>query len=344
MAGLKNLRVQQFRIHQNYELSLSERVTVISGPNGSGKTSLLEAIYIGLTGSSFKSSDQDIIQNGQDWYRLDLAMNDWTERVVKYDGRKQFVVNGKKSFRLGRGQKYPVVLFEPDDLRLLHGSPSRRRQFIDRFIAQLDPSYSQVLRRYDRSLKQRNTLLKQPTINQDDLFAWDVSLARLGATIIKNRQDLVVKLNSKLQSVYQKVAQTNDKVELGYPKHPSGNLEQNLLHQLEKNIQRDKTLGFTSTGPHRHDVEFRFNGRPAIGVASRGEVRSLVLALKFLEVQLIQQVTSLPVIILLDDVFSELDSQRQHQLQTAFSDNQIIITAATRQPIDVGSVKYVELD
>ena len=108
---MKSLRVQQFRIHQDYTLGFSPQVTVISGPNGSGKTSLLEAVYVCLSGSSFKSGDSDIIQTGKNWYRLDLTDTDQSRRTVKYDGRKQFEIGGKKSARLGRTQKYPVVLW-----------------------------------------------------------------------------------------------------------------------------------------------------------------------------------------------------------------------------------------
>ncbi|HMH69779.1 MAG TPA: DNA replication and repair protein RecF [Candidatus Saccharimonadales bacterium] len=334
MTLISSIRVQHFRIHETYSLAVSPHVTLITGANGSGKTSLIEALYVALQGSSFKGSDGTILQQDAPWYRVDVHFNDETSRTVKFDpvrvtGRKQFIIDEKTSYRLAPQHKYPVVLFEPDDLRLLGGSPTRRRQFIDRFVSQLDPEYSIALRRYERALKQRNTLLKRPTVSTDDLFAWNVSLSEYGSYIITQRIHFIDELNQRLSAVYKTISHTDDVVVIHYSEKSSGNIQQKLLADLHARVEKDKILGFTSVGPHRHDVLFDFNHSPALSVASRGETRSIVLALKFLEVDIIESITNKKPIILLDDVFSELDESRQKHLTEFTRRNQMIITSAT---------------
>lgn len=333
MGRISAIKVQHVRVHQEYSLDVSPNVTLITGANGSGKTSLIEALYIALQGSSFKGSDGDVLERGSPWYRIDVAYDDEINRAVKFDpmrqtGRKQFIVDGKMQYRLLERHKYPVVLFEPDDLRLLSGSPTRRRQFIDRFISQLDPQYGISIRRYERALKQRNALLKKGAVN-DDLFAWDISLSEYGAYIINQRAKFINELNERLNVVYASISHTDDIVTVKYSFAVNGNVGQRLLSELSATSDRDKFLGYTSTGPHRHDVLFEFNQSPALSVASRGEVRTIVLALKFLEVDIIEEITGKNPVILLDDVFSELDKERQNYLIDLTKKNQIIITSAT---------------
>jgi DNA replication and repair protein RecF len=333
MGRISAIKVQHVRVHKSYSLDVSPNVTLITGANGSGKTSLIEALYIALQGSSFKGSDGDIIEQDASWYRIDVMYDDDVIRTVKFDpsrqtGRKQFIIDNKTQYRLLERYKYPVVLFEPDDLRLLSGSPTRRRQFIDRFISQLDPQYSISIRRYERALKQRNSLLKQGAVN-DSLFAWDVSLSEYGAYIINQRIKFIDELNERLNTVYASIAHTTDIVSVRYSYATHESVSQRLLAELNATINRDTLLGYTSTGPHRHDVLFEFNNSPALSVASRGEVRTVVLALKFLEVDIIEAITDKNPIILLDDVFSELDKQRQDYLIDLTKKNQIIITSAT---------------
>lgn len=334
MQKVTSLRVQHIRTHTDYTLDLSPGVSVVTGPNGSGKTSLIEALYIALRGSSFKGSDNDVLRQSAPWYRIDVTIDDGSMRTVKFDpsktsGRKLFEISGRTHYRLSPQHKYPVVLFEPDDLRLLNGSPTRRRQFIDRFVSQLDPAYAVALRRYDRALKQRNTLLKRPLASDDDLFAWNVSLSEYGASIIQKRVECIDRLNHRLNATYDSIARTGDVVTMRYSHHYPAGIQQKLLADLHSYVDKDRILGFTSVGPHRHDVLFDFNQSPALSVASRGEVRSVVLALKFLEVDIIQDITGKAPIILLDDVFSELDERRQNFLIGATTRNQIIITSAT---------------
>lgn len=329
---LTRLRVQNVRTHTDYKLDFSPRVTQIIGPNGSGKTSLLEAAYITLQGGSFKGSDSEILQRKSPWYRIEARFGNDSVRTVKFspermNNKKQFEIEGKTSARLTYQNKYPVVLFEPDDLRLLSGSPVRRRQFIDQFISQLDPEYIMSLRRYERALKQRNSLLKHHKSNQDGLFVWNVALSKYGAYIIEQRTRIINQLQQRLNAVYREIARTDDTVAIDHSIHYKGSVEQKLLTDLHQNAERDGYLGYTSTGPHRHDILFNFNDSPAANTASRGEIRTIILALKFLEVDIIKDSVGKSPIILLDDVFSELDEVRQKALMEWFSSYQTVITS-----------------
>ena len=346
MAVVNKLSVQNIRSHDKFNLTLSPTITVLTGNNGSGKTSLLEALYIALQGKSFKGSDNDVLKHNSPWWRINIEFNDNIKRMVTFDpnlssGRKKFIIDDKTTYRLPIKYKYPVVLFEPEDLRLLHGSPTRRRQFIDNFISQLDPLYNTALHKYERALKQRNNLLKKQYIKNDELFIWDVALSEHGAYIIQERIAFIEQINNKLNEEYNLIAKSKDIISVHYSNTYIGNINQKLLNELNNHSQYDKITGFTSVGPHRHDVIFQFNNFLALDVASRGEVRSIVLALKFLEVDIIEQITGQKPIILLDDVFSELDDFRQNQL--LISNNQTIISSVKLPDIVKKDIKVIKL-
>lgn len=334
MTSVVSLHVKHIRSHTEYTIQFSPEVTIITGANGSGKTSLLEAVYLSLQGSSFRGSDAELLQKDGPWWKIDITLNDQQNRTIKFEpekvtSRKQFVIDSKTTARIPQKQKHPVVLFEPEDLRLLHGSPARRRQFIDRFVSQLNPLYGPSLRKYERALKQRNNLLKSAYIQDDQLFAWNVALAEHGAYIIEQRIAFIEQLNQNLAQLYQDIAGTHDDVSIHYSHTFVGDIKQKLLNELHAHLDRDRYMGSTSVGPHRHDVIFEINHSPALSTASRGEARTIVLALKFLEVDIIEQLTGKTPIILLDDVFSELDATRQKLLTSHLKGRQIIITSAT---------------
>lgn len=325
---IQSLHVQHFRVHHDRELLLSDGVTVILGGNGTGKTSLIEALYVLLRGSSFRGNDESMKNSESPWYRIDCAIDsEYALRSVKYQGEyKEFSVEDKKGRRLLPKYKYPIVLFEPDVLRMLTSSPARRREYMDLLIAQVDETYAKALRRYERALRQRNNLLKQQA-DDDQLFAWNVTLSEYGAYIVASRQKVVARIAEQINQTYQSIAQKDDQISVTYSFTPTENIQQRLMNELERNFSRDRAVGATTTGPHRHDLLVEFNGNPIASVASRGEVRTVVLALKFIEVALIEKVLDKQPLILLDDVFGELDEQRQRELIHSFRDYQIIITA-----------------
>jgi len=198
--------------------------------------------------------------------------------------KKEFLVGGKKTARLPKKYKYPVVLFEPSDLNLVSASPGRRREYFDRFLGQMSEKYNDSLSKYNKALKQRNELLKTEITDFSMAFSWNVMLARLGVEIEGFRREMVERVNRRLTEVYRSIAENEDEVFIRLAGDFSGEInESGYLRELEARFLRDKVLGHTSFGVHRDDYEFLFNGRGADGSASRGEIRSTIIALKFIE-------------------------------------------------------------
>jgi DNA replication and repair protein RecF len=327
------------RSHELTTYEFANTITIILGPNGTGKTTILEALYLLLRGTSFRGRDRDMIAHSHGRAIVKLTVND-TERRGELrisDGRiaKEFVIEDKKQARLSATQRHPVVLFEPDELRLLTSSPQRRRDFIDGIIARLSPTYSAVLSRYQRALAQRNELLKQyDTMTVSDweahLFAWDVKLSELGATIIKARLNFLKHSNEHLSRIYSDMANSKHMVVATYVGPLtviSDSLQQLLLDRLESNRKSDALRGYTSSGPHRDDITLYLDGHAASEAASRGELRTIMLSFKLLEVELQAHHSGQKPLILLDDVFSELDITREQYLMDSLKGYQTVITA-----------------
>lgn len=323
---IRRVKLTQFRSHEVYVLDCDPQTTKIIGRNGCGKTSILEAIYEALQGKSFRAVDREILRRGDEFYRVELEYTDGRKVVVVYDGdKKEFLVEDKKTRRLPKKAKYPIVLFEPDDLNLVGSSPVSRRNYFDRVFGQLSEQYNIALNRYNKALKQRNELLKREDLSQGELFSWDILLTKYGAELKSVREKQVERVNQQLTEVYRSIAKNSDEVELRYESEVGD--ENEFLAELGKCFERDHVLGHTSFGVHRDNYEFVFNASKADGSASRGEVRSIVIALKFIEAGMIVETLGKPPVVLLDDVFSELDTTRQECLVENFHDNQIILTS-----------------
>lgn len=328
---ITSLRVVNVRNHEDTSITLSPTTTLISGANGSGKTSLLEAIHIALRGSSFRATDSEIAREIMAWYRVELTDDNGQKRIITFDNRtdkkqKQFTVDEKVNKVLLARFRYPTVLFQPDDTRLINGSPARRRKYLDQVIAQYDSQYAGAVRRYERVLAQRNRLLKQPSVTRDQLFAWDVILSNIGARIIEARQSYIARVNKQIETYYQKIAKNSATISITYNANGE-TTAQSLIDTLHRHIDKDIQFGSTSAGPHRHDYSITLSDKPAATTASRGEIRTIILALKYIEVDTLFEYTGEHPVILLDDVFGELDGKRQRQLLTALNDSQVVITS-----------------
>jgi DNA replication and repair protein RecF len=330
---ITSARLQHVRLYDDESFEFDNTVNIIIGRNASGKTTLLEALLVGLRGKSFKAKDQELIQLQQPWARIDMSVED-SARVCKIvnEGektRKVFEIDDQSFTRLSAQKKLPAVLFEPNDLQLLHGSPERRRNFLDDLIAQMQPGYDATCRHYKRVLAQRNALLKRSgqTLHHDQLFVWNVRLSELGGKIVQERTRLLGQFNTQVSELYSTVAGAKTNTKLCYETSISvASYETSLLRALETNTDRDKLLGFTSRGPHREDFSVVMNDHPASQTASRGEIRTLVLVLKMLEADFIEKVQQKKPILLFDDVFSELDGKRRQELVTFLKPYQSFIT------------------
>lgn len=326
MNIIQKVSLRNFRCHDEFELDCNRPTTLIIGENGSGKTSVLEAIYLALRGKSFKGVDKEILKRDADFYRAEIDLIDAQKVIIRFDGRKkEFEIDGKKSLRLPKKNRYPVVLFEPDNIYLIKSSPARRRDYFDELFKQIDDNYGVAVSKYNKALKQRNDLLKVEDVAADEFFSWNVMCANYGAEIAQKRIKYLAQINENLTEIYREIANNEDECSIKY----LGEIcdENKYLQILESNFQKDLYLGHTSFGVHRDDYEFIFNGEKADGSASRGEMRCIILALKFIESQILERETGKKPVVLLDDIFSELDEMRQKHLINNFKNYQIVITS-----------------
>jgi DNA replication and repair protein RecF len=318
---ISDLRLQQFRSYSDASFEFGTGVNIIVGPNGSGKTNLLEALLVLAHGSSYRVQDSDLLQFDKTWFRLDAHFEPGESlRTVKLVATprqlKTYEIDTKTYQRLTLQHTLPVVLFEPNHLQLLHGAPDARRTYLDDILEQTYSGFTSFRRNYRRTLAQRNALLKRATSpNAQELFPWNLRLSELGATIARARAALCEELGEQLTGIYHEISQTNTRVSIGYnAQFPLSSYESHLLNKLEGHLFEDVQRGFTAYGPHREDFIVRYDDKPADEYASRGETRTALLALKIIELQLLERVRGQTPLLLLDDVFSELDGSRRRAL------------------------------
>lgn len=329
-----DLRLQKFRSYQDESFEFDPGVNIIVGPNASGKTNLLEAVLLLCSGKSYRVKDAELIKHGEDWARLDGAF-ETERRTLKFMEshttaqpiKKEFVIDEKTYKRLLLTKTFPVVLFEPNHLLLLTGSPEQRREYLDNLIEQIVPGFGTTRRHYKRALAQRNALLKHEYQSAEQLFAWNIRLGQLGGTIVAERLKIIEQIQASLQQLYNTLASSDVSVELRYLTDCQlSQYSSDLLYKLEQSTARDMERGFTTYGPHREDFGIWIKNYPTQEIASRGEMRTLLLALKMIEMQLLETHRGRKPVLLLDDVFSELDGARRRALTEVLETHQTFIT------------------
>jgi DNA replication and repair protein RecF len=353
---LKKLRVQNFRKHADLSVDFRPGMTVITGANGSGKTSLLEAIYITLQGKSWRSNFTEILRDtpshpeldsgsNNNWWRVDAEFIGGKKQTTKFhsptshpefiSGSKEFIIDGESFARLPAKHKKPVILFEPNDLQLLYGSPSRRRDFFDRFIAQIEPNYTTLLHKFERVLRQRNNLLKHGT-TMDELFVWDLQFAELSEKIINARDKWVKKINDGLTNEYQKIAVSHDQITTKYIAPQKS--RQQILSQLQHDFAEN--WPHTKVGPQTHDIKFKINNHDAKLTASRGENRTIIFAILAAMTKILNQTLDEKIYLLFDDIDSELDANRRSELYKSdiFADNYLFATTIENNDQDINNI------
>ena len=327
---ITDVRLRAFRSYHDATFEFESGVNIIVGPNASGKTNLLEAILIVCRGSSYRAKDQQLIEHGKSWATI-TAHNDGHERLFKLqlEGdvvKKEFHIDGTVLRRLMANRRLPVVMFEPSHLQLLTESPEKRRAFLDDIIEQIDPGFEKARREYKRILAQRNTLLKS-SASLDQLFVWDIRLSDTGARIASARKAFVATHSQQLGDLYATLSQKPQQAALRYDSMiQTSNYAEGMLTALKARTSLDKERGFTSVGPHRDDIVPMLDGHELMKTGSRGEVRTTLLALKILELSVLEEALDIKPILLLDDVFSELDGARRRALTAYLQDHQTFIT------------------
>ena len=341
---LKSLTIEQFRSYPELKIDFASDndIHLLVGPNAAGKTNILESIgLLSLTKSCQGADEVDLIHWGKEYYRVraEIKHDDGTEGTLEVASqltpRKQkacFKNDVKKSVGEMVGA-LPVVLFLPQDLDLFSGPPAQRRQFLDQLLCQVSPEYLMTLMQYQKILKQRNKLLKaiaEGKSKSSDLALWDKQISEHGGQITIKRLELIEMLQCTLTEELKELGEDWPDAKIVYErkgeKTTLNDVRQEICDLLEHYRERDIILQSTTIGPHREDWRIDVEGRSLPTFASRGQQRTAVLALLFLEVSYLELQSNEKPIILLDDVFSELDDAHQSALLKCLKGHQVIIT------------------
>lgn len=330
---IKSIQLDGYRNYKNATVYFDKGTNILYGDNAQGKTNVLESIFMCATTKSHKGSrDKEIIgfdekeahitlylEKNFDEYKIDMLLRKDKSKVVAVNGSKI----KKATELLGI---LNVVLFSPEDLSIIKDGPSERRRFIDMELCQLDGIYLYNLSKYNKIIDQRNKLIKDSYINSDlidTLNIWDQQLVSYGAPIIEKRKKFIEELNEIIGEVHSKLTNGKEKLVISY--EPDVLIE-NFEKELAKQRNKDIKYKVTSVGPHRDDFSFVVNDIDIRKYGSQGQQRTAALSLKLSEIEIVKRITGHVPVLLLDDVLSELDSNRQNYLLQTIGNIQTIIT------------------
>jgi DNA replication and repair protein RecF len=344
------LSLVSFRSYSSIEATFPPGPQVVVGDNAAGKTNLLESmVALGLGHSHRASADGELISWGADFARVELdvvPIQTRLEMVIARTptggGRKRVLVNGVARRPTALAQALPVVLFAPEDMLLIVGSPSGRRAAIDSLVAQTVPAAAATMANYGRALTQRNNLLRairDGTAAPDELRFWDAVVINDGADIIDWRRQTMARLAEPLAAAHAEIAPDEPRLELAYVSKeapgPDETTRDAIRRRLGETAEKEQWNGQTLVGPHRDDVSFVSANRDLSTYASRGQQRTAILAFKLATTDVLAETFARPPLLLLDDVFSELDPQRRAHLVRRISElPQAFVTTTTADDLD----------
>ena len=332
---IESVDLQNYRNYEFLNMTFDNKINIIYGDNAQGKTNILESLYVCATSKSHRGSkDKDIIRFGNDEAHIKVmvkkhGMNYRLDMHLKKNKTKGIAVNG---IPIRRAVELfgiiNIIIFSPEDMNIIKNGPSERRRFMDMELSQLDKIYLSNLVNYNKVVIQRNKLLKQLQFSGDSglvdmLDVWDMQLVRYGSEIIKRRMDFIDNINSIVRPVHSKLSGNKEILNLRYiPCTTTDNFKDEVIRSRERDIK----FKMTNVGPHKDDVAFFINDKDVRKYGSQGQQRTCALSLKLAEIELVKKVINDTPVLLLDDVLSELDANRQNFLLDSIGDIQTIIT------------------
>ena len=339
---VKKIEISNFRNIEKLILEPCNKVNVIWGENAQGKTNILEAIWIFCGAKSFRGSkDNELIKKDCDEALISLIFEseeiEKTASIKIKEKREAVLNNNKLKTASALAGKFNSIIFSPQDLRIVTDGPSVRRKFIDTAIAQIYPTYIEILRNYAKAVTERNQIIKNLKYDSTVSIMLDVfeeEIAKYGEKIIYLRKKYINEATSKIKAFYNGISSGKEKIEIFYKASWD---KDNLLEALKKSRKEDMNFGFTSVGPHRDDIEFLINSMQARSYASQGQKRSIALSLKLSEAEIISEKTGEKPVFLLDDVMSELDVSRQDYILNHIKEMQTFITCC--DPSNIKNLK-----
>ncbi|MCW3104316.1 MAG: recF protein [Bacteroidetes bacterium] len=334
---LKKLSILNFKNYPEAALTFSRRVNCFTGNNGEGKTNILDAIhYLSFCKSFFNPIDSQNIMHDEPFFLIQgqYELNDSEEEIYcgqKRNQKKQFKRNKKEYQRLADHiGLFPLVMISPADSELITEGSESRRKFMDSVIAQFDREYLEHLISYNKILSHRNAVLKQfgdsGKFDRDSLEIWDEQLIAYAEKVFLKRREFINSFIPIFQRYYELISGGREKVSLLYNSHLN---ENPFAETLEKALNRDRAMEYTTVGIHKDDLEFTINGYPLKKYASQGQQKSFLIALKLAQFDFIRSIRKITPILLLDDIYDKLDDLRVKQLmELVSSDNfgQLFIT------------------
>jgi DNA replication and repair protein RecF len=337
LLRIKDISLLQFKNYSRVSFSFEERIVGICGKNGVGKTNLLDALYyLCFTKSYFSRSDQQAVHRGAAGFRLEGHLEkegQMTEVVciLRETGKKEFLADGQPYEKFSRHiGRFPCVIIAPDDIQIITGASEERRRFLDALLSQLDAAYLQQLIDYNKILQQRNGFLKSLTerrlTDRGLLEVYDGQLVRAGEQIFERRRQFLASFLPLAGRYYTLVAGAEEPISLGYE---SQLLYGGFAELLRQGLERDLALQRTGVGIHRDDIGLAYADLPFKAMASQGQRKSLLFALKLAEYETLKRDKGFSPILLLDDVFEKLDEFRMRNLLDRVcvqDDGQIFIT------------------
>ncbi|MEM9977293.1 MAG: DNA replication/repair protein RecF [Cyanobacteria bacterium P01_D01_bin.2] len=364
---LQSLHLKQFRNYGDQAVEFLAPKTILLGENAQGKSNLLEAVELLATLKSHRTSrDRDLVQTDLATAQIRASLKrelgvSALQLTLRSGSRRTASVNGET---LRRQQDFlghlNAVQFSCLDLDLVRGGPGRRRTWTDTLLMQLEPVYVHILQQYGQVLKQRNALIKQqakqstdepaPRLDPTQLALWDAQLATLGTRVIRRRARMLRRLAPIAQTWHRAISGSAEQLEIRYSPNvdvdtdDAGQIQQAFLDKLQTRAMAEYYQRTTLVGPHRDDISFLIDDTPARQYGSQGQQRTLVLALKLSELQLIEEVVGEPPLLLLDDVLAELDLNRQNQLLDTIQDRfQTLITTTHLGSFDAQWLKLSQV-
>lgn len=340
---VNSLELKNFRNYTAQRLEFSPHTNVIYGNNAQGKTNILEAVYLFAHGRSHRAkNDKELIKFGEEFSRIAIEFED-TNRShsakmhLKRNGKKAVSINSVPINKLSKLMSYlNVVMFSPEDLDLIKGSPSFRRRFIDSSLSQLYPNYLVNLTDYNKALLQKNSLLKQlrsQNKRSDSLLTvWNMTLAQKGSAIMKYRTEFVEFINKFAAAIQKEISGEELKIE--YAPSIKSDDENRFLEYLESHQQREIEMTSAQWGVQRDDLSIMINSNEARLYGSQGQQRTAALSMKIAQADYIEHIKSEYPVLLLDDIMSELDINRRMYLSQKIRDKQVLITSTDTDIIE----------
>lgn len=331
---IREIRLHNFRNYVDERISFSDKVNIILGNNGQGKTNLLEGIYLDAFGRSFKKvKDRDLIRFGEEFCRVEITGEDRygeeekTEIVIDRSGKKGIKVKGVKIRKTSEMMdRMFITVFSPEDLKIVKDEPERRRRFMDRELCQIRKGYMSNLNDYRRALKQKNAALKEESFPESLLDIWDRELALYGSRIIKKRKEYIERINVISGEIHRDISGGKENLTISYEPSIDCTDEEEYYDEICSCRADDMRNRSTGKGPHRDDIRIEADGIDMRKFGSQGQQRTAALSLKLSEIKITEEEKGEKPVLLLDDVLSELDTDRQNFLLQKLGDNQMFIT------------------